>query len=1152
MATVTDGPSAAGPGPAPASAPADVELVQYERYIDRQLQKTRVQVKGVEIAASLITLVVGSLVYLFLVALVDHWVVKGGLGFAGRLLFLLLFLAGAIGYFAVALWPLLVRRINPVYAAQAIERSKPSLKNSLINFLLLRSRPGALPPMVYEAVERQAATGLSQVSVEGAVDRSRLLHVGWALLAIVAVCSLYALVSPKNPLRSFGRVVAPWADIAAPTRVRIADVQPGDGPAFHDQFVTVSAAVSGVTPDEPVTLFYSTADGQVVDQAVAMTLPPGGLRYTAELPPTSGGLQQNVEYHLAAGDAVTRRYKIKVLITPSIVVERVEYEFPRYTEIDPSVAERQGDLKGIEGTRVTIHALANDEIKAAYVDLDCDGRRDLTMQADGRRAKASFALALKPKSDEPEHASYQLRFQNADGEENPRPVRHQIEVIRDLPPEIAFTEPPEAAAKPVRRDEGGINLRAHKNAAGKNATIKNAADKAGPGNNAAKRAVGGPPVDAPQPAEQQLPQGAAMRMAVAASDPDFKLASVKLMAQRNGQALFSNELLPAPAGGPFGGAFLFNTSTLKLAAGDTVTYWAVAEDNKQPDPNRTETPHYTLRITSPEQPQRPQNQVAQNDQKQQQPKPNDKRDPNQRQNQDQRKQGDPQQPSQGQPGEGTPQPGDQSQKDAQRDQQNRDQQRRDQKPQKDEPGEGQAGQGEPGKGQSQKGESSDKNPAEKQQGENNDRGDGKPGQGSQDQGTAGKNQPDKKQPDQSAKPNQSSGADDQRPVDPDAQPGDAIQKIYDRRNQQQQNPADQKDTNDQKQPSEQPTDRSPQDKTNPDQQPGSRGDQSADKKPAGDEKRPDNSAPPSDQSASPHDKSAERGSDASGQGGKPGENPSAADQPADKSHDGAQSKDGQSGRKAEAGKNDAGKPDSPSAADKQGEKTGADKTAGASPPPTKQRTTARQARSRMAPSRPTATTPRRATAARRTHPSPAMVVSPATRSAPIKRSRRTTEPSRRKRRAETRRRTTRAKRARASPAATRRVRPRRRETTRRATRSSNPPAPASPTPRTSPSRRASANTNPTPRAANRATAPAAAVKAAVNGPTARAPVRPGRIPIRSKAAGRRIRPARAKPATRAAIRPKASRPTARVRPAASAARAIRLSRAEPNPARATR
>ena len=36
----------------------------------------------------------------------------------------------------------------------------------------------------------------------------------------------------------------------------------------------------------------------------------------------------------------------------------------------------------------------------------------------------------------PEHASYQLRFTNTQGQENPQPIRHQIEVTRDVAPEI--------------------------------------------------------------------------------------------------------------------------------------------------------------------------------------------------------------------------------------------------------------------------------------------------------------------------------------------------------------------------------------------------------------------------------------------------------------------------------------------------------------------------------------------------------------------------------------------------------------------------------------------------------------------------------------------------------------------------------------------
>jgi len=827
--------------------------VQYERYIDAQLRKTRLQVKGVELTTALITLAVGSLAYLFLVALIDHWVVKGGLGFAGRLVFLLAFLAGAGAYFGLVLWPLLVRRINPVYAAQAIERSRPSLKNSLINFLLLRTRPGGMSPMVYEAIERQAADGLSQVSVESAVDRSRMLKVGWALLAIVSLCAIYTVVSPKNPLRSFGRVVAPWADIAAPTRVRIADVTPGNERAFHDQFVTVSAEVSGVADGEPVTLFYSTADGQLVDQAVSMTLPPGGLRYTAELPPTSGGLQQDLEYYLVAGDAVTKRYGIHVLITPSILVRSVDYQFPQYTEIDTRIADRQGDLKGIEGTRVTIHAEANDDIKSAYVDFDCDGRSDVAMQVEGRKATATFALGLKPKSNEPEHASYQLRFQNHDGEENPRPIRHQIEVIKDLAPQIVFVEPIEAATQPVRADVANADRAADKNLGNKGVALKRG-NKNPAGTNQADRNPPANPVAldpgaraAAEPAEQQLPQGGFLRMAVEASDPDFKLGSVKLMAQRNGQPLLSKELLAAPSAGPFHGAFFFNANDLKLVAGDTVVYWAVAEDNKQPDPSKAETQRFKLRITSPEQQQPKQDQVANADSKQQPPKPND-RNPNPK-NQDPKNQPQGNQPKQenGQKGESKPSEGGGQGKSGaqqQREKQRNDQQRQDEQPSEGQQGEGKAGEQKSGeqnpdpKNQDEK--NSEQKNTENQSGDSNDggeasAGEGKPGKGKSGDEKSSGGKAGEKKAGQSSEQDKSSGQ-EERPVDPDAQPGDAFQKILNRANQEQQKDGGEKSAN-------QSTGDPMKGDQNPGQKPGEQGDDpSTDKKP--DDKKPDDKQPP--------------------------------------------------------------------------------------------------------------------------------------------------------------------------------------------------------------------------------------------------------------------------------------------------------------------
>ena len=64
-------------------------------------EQTRRQVKGVDIAGGLVTLAIGVLAYLLAAAVIDHWLIVGGLGFWGRLL-LWLGLVGAAGTYFVA------------------------------------------------------------------------------------------------------------------------------------------------------------------------------------------------------------------------------------------------------------------------------------------------------------------------------------------------------------------------------------------------------------------------------------------------------------------------------------------------------------------------------------------------------------------------------------------------------------------------------------------------------------------------------------------------------------------------------------------------------------------------------------------------------------------------------------------------------------------------------------------------------------------------------------------------------------------------------------------------------------------------------------------------------------------------------------------
>ncbi|MCC7083462.1 MAG: hypothetical protein IT427_00470 [Pirellulales bacterium] len=527
----------------PGSRSKTTKAVDFDKLIEKQLRKTRGQVKIVEISAGLMALGLAAVAFFLIAAVLDHWIIPHGLGTWGRLLFCLVFVGGTSYWLAATVLPALFGRVNPIYAAQAIEHSKPSLKNSLINFLLLRPRRERLSPYVFRALEEQAATGISNLPAETAVDRTRLIHSGYALIALVAVFALYFIVSPKNPFTSAARVILPWADLQAPSRVTIRDIQPGSTSAFCGQPVKISAELDGLSSDDEVSLIYSTADRQVVERAVRMHLPTGGYRHTATLPEGELGVQQDMEYRIEAGDARSKSFRIEATAAPLIVVDRIDYKYPAYTEIPSSTVKNRGDLKAIEGTEVTIHATANQSIKSASIDFSCDGRQDRSLTVSGQSAKITLTLAMNSDRTKAEFDCYQLRFVTPQGVENPKPVRHNIEVTPDLAPEVQIL--------------------------------------------------------APEQEEIEVPLNGAATFEIKARDPDFALGSVTLEAStEHGKVLSQPLLADAPHRGPFVGKYKFLPPQLKLKVGDVVHYRAIARDDKSPDANEVISTEKRIRIVA--------------------------------------------------------------------------------------------------------------------------------------------------------------------------------------------------------------------------------------------------------------------------------------------------------------------------------------------------------------------------------------------------------------------------------------------------------------------------------------------------------------------------------------------------------------------------
>ncbi|MEQ8836376.1 MAG: hypothetical protein RID07_06180, partial [Lacipirellulaceae bacterium] len=461
------------------------------------------------------------------------------------------FLAGLAWHVWRSFLPLL-RPINPIYAAQTIESNSPTLKNSLLSLLLFRGRKQPMASQVYQAIQKQTADRLNESPMASVIDRSSVIRLGYVLVAVVALCALYRVFSPKDPTATVGRVLAPWSDIAAPSRVQIANIAPGDTSLARGERLEVSAEILGLGEEEPVELHYSSVDKKIFDSIMIMTRHGETDRYAVSMPAkrrgsqkggVQRGIQQDLIYWITAGDARSREHKITVYSRPTIVVTGVRYEYPSYTGFPSQTVADTGDVRGVEGTRVTISAVSNLPLKSAHVDFAADGRRDLAMSVNGDRATVSFTLALQEDRRTPKHKSYALRMISTEGRENSDPAKYRIEVTPDYAPEVSVVSPKEPEIE-VRSDE-------------------------------------------------------TIRIEAEARDPDFAVSRVSLVGLSGERDIQIGRLLDEDFTGKFTGGLPFTPESVGLKPGDVLEYWATARDNRRPEANLGVSEHRRMKIVGP-------------------------------------------------------------------------------------------------------------------------------------------------------------------------------------------------------------------------------------------------------------------------------------------------------------------------------------------------------------------------------------------------------------------------------------------------------------------------------------------------------------------------------------------------------------------------
>ena len=401
------------------------KLLDYEQFIDHQLARTRTRIKMTDIVTAVFILLVGFVGTLLVEVVLDH---AFGLPLTVRRVILVVGMTAAFAFTLLRVVLPLVLRINSVYAAKTIEGGDTTFKNSLVNYLTLRAHRDRLPKAVLATLEARAVSDLSHVEVEQVVNQQHLMKAFYTLCGVAVAFCLYFAFAPKSILDSTKRAFL--ADVVRPTNTRLLAIKPGDAEVVAGKQVIFSVdTTNGVRP-EAVKLHYSVDGGKFY--AIKEFEP--GTNYYDPWQLTFNNVQQTMDYYVTGGDAESLHYTLKVLPAPMVTAVKIDYDFPKYTQVPPRKDIEGGNVEAIEETKVTVHATTNEPSKGGALNLTVGDPAPMSVAADDSRKLTGQFKVTKS-------GTYTINFRTTGGQLNPNPVVYDIHAIADRPPQAKFLRP---------------------------------------------------------------------------------------------------------------------------------------------------------------------------------------------------------------------------------------------------------------------------------------------------------------------------------------------------------------------------------------------------------------------------------------------------------------------------------------------------------------------------------------------------------------------------------------------------------------------------------------------------------------------------------------------------------------------------------------
>lgn len=352
-------------------------------------------------------------------------------------------LSGLAITLAAAWWWILRPAMKPISLtsiAQAVEKRHPELQETISSSVELLSSddPDELlgSRELIDEVVKAAVQDIETVSPRKEFDASPIRRYALAAFCFAGILTLLLVLWPKPASVLMVRAVAPFLEMGN-AYADTMEVLPGDAVIAKGSDLEIALSIQHPKLERAtVRRLDSGSSKEGVERMNLESTDENNLRTFVQ---TFPNVQEDLQYRVHAGNAVSRYFNVHVIDKPAIDQLTIRYDYPEYTNL-PAREEisESGEIVALENTMVTVSAKMNRPMKSMVMTIGGEPQTPVNNLSESAEAGAEVSWRFYLKRDQ--ESSWTIQLRDEHGFENEPPV-YQLRATRDSAPTVSITAP---------------------------------------------------------------------------------------------------------------------------------------------------------------------------------------------------------------------------------------------------------------------------------------------------------------------------------------------------------------------------------------------------------------------------------------------------------------------------------------------------------------------------------------------------------------------------------------------------------------------------------------------------------------------------------------------------------------------------------------